>query len=449
MLRLLDEMTENKLIEFDINSKEFFVINNEIPKHESYLCENCHGKTVVLNDLENYKKVLSEIWKNKPEPTLLFDQRPVTLDTSLNRVAYLLTKNDIYNKKIVFLGDDDLTSICLALTNPKCEITVLDADERLIEYIKNVSNKYKLNIIAKVMNVMDKVDEDLLNKYDVLITDPTPEKIPFTLFMNVAIDITKSNAIIYASIYSSAMMKTLDLQRVITNMNLYITDMVPNFTDYKYIYKLYSSNDINKFEKYGVTFDENSICFTETLFRMEKNYVAHKLPLKFTKEQIMGKATKRVLKDEKNEVASKNIFLENARKKMMEDRDKFNKESIVMGHHAISEIYECNAEQLDNIEYIKTVVKESAKAANLTIVEENFHKFSPIGISGVLILSESHLTIHTWPEYKYVAIDCFTCGDKGDPRYACELIAQKLKSKNYIINEIERGMDYELPRIRD
>ncbi len=78
-----------------------------------------------------------------------------------------------------------------------------------------------------------------------------------------------------------------------------------------------------------------------------------------------------------------------------------------------------------------------------------FHKFSPIGISGVLLLPESHLTIHTWPEYNYIAIDVFTCGTKVKPTKTCEIIAKRFNTDNYVISELERGDKCAIPRVRN
>lgn len=316
MLRLLDEMVKNRIICFDKSDSKFYIKNNESAKNENYRCHYCNGSTIMLGNLLDLIPTLTKIWNRKPKPTLLFDQRPVTMKTSLRRVAYLLSNNDVYQKNIVFLGDDDLTGICLALANKNCNITVLDADKRLIDFINEIAQEYNLNLEARVLNVMDSVPKDLKEKFDTLMTDPTPEKIPFTVFMNTAIDLLKQNGILCTSIYSSAMNKNMDLQRIITDMNLYITEMIPNFTHYQYIYNLYSSNDIKLIEKYNIEFDEDSICFTETLFRMEKNRDTVKLPIKYTGEQMMGKATKRVIDDAGAEVAENSEYLKGVRANM-------------------------------------------------------------------------------------------------------------------------------------
>jgi len=113
------------------------------------------------------------------------------------------------------------------------------------------------------------------------------------------------------------------------------------------------------------------------------------------------------------------------------------------GRHALADLYDCKNNILDNIEEIKKIINMSCKEANLTIVESKYHKFEPIGLSGVSILAESHITIHTWPEYNFVSIDAFTCGHKMDPTLVCNLIADKLKCNNRDIKEYKRGNKYE------
>lgn len=116
---------------------------------------------------------------------------------------------------------------------------------------------------------------------------------------------------------------------------------------------------------------------------------------------------------------------------------------MAVGRHAIADIYNCNCPKMDDLKYIKNLVMTSAKEAKLTVVDNKFYKFNPIGISGVLILSESHLTIHTWPEYNYIAVDVFTCGAEINPVNACKIIAKNFDSKSMMIREFERGDDCE------
>ena len=83
---------------------------------------------------------------------------------------------------------------------------------------------------------------------------------------------------------------------------------------------------------------------------------------------------------------------------------------------------------------------DAAKKAHATIVDDKFHHFSPFGVSGVVVIAESHLAIHTWPEYRYAAVDVFTCGETLKPEVAAIYLAQVFQSQNPSIHEIKRGI---------
>ena len=266
------------------------------------VCPSCHGKLCVCNqNLANKLEQFEKIYNQKPPATFIFDQRPINIQSPINRVAYMINRMDIRGKDVVLLGDDDLTGIAVALTGLAKSVTVLDIDERLVDYVAEVSKKYNLAITTKVFDATKPVSQDMLGRYDVLLCDPTPEPIPFSIFMNVAIDITRPNASIYTSIYSSAMEFNYQMQQVMTNRHLHITDMVPNWTEYKSIYNLYRQSDIDTFAEYGISLDDG-ICFTETFIRTIKTTQTTTIPVDFKPEDLFGKATKRVIKDAKCDV---------------------------------------------------------------------------------------------------------------------------------------------------
>ena len=108
--------------------------------------------------------------------------------------------------------------------------------------------------------------------------------------------------------------------------------------------------------------------------------------------------------------------------------------------HCIMELWDCNQEFLDNRELVERLMVEAALEAGAEVREVAFHKFAPQGVSGVVVISESHLAIHTFPEHGYASIDVFTCGESIDPQVAAKLIAKKLGSKRIYEMNVERGM---------
>ena len=111
-----------------------------------------------------------------------------------------------------------------------------------------------------------------------------------------------------------------------------------------------------------------------------------------------------------------------------------------LGTHLLVELKACNAKLLNDLKKVETIMVEAAKTAKATIVDVHFHKFSPFGISGVVVIAESHLSIHTWPEYGYAAVDIFTCGDVLRPEVAVEFLIDKFQSKHPSIMEVRRGI---------
>ena len=110
-----------------------------------------------------------------------------------------------------------------------------------------------------------------------------------------------------------------------------------------------------------------------------------------------------------------------------------------LGRHILVEYYNCDPEILRDSSFIEREMNQAALAASATVVESNFHHFSPWGVSGAVIIAESHLTIHTWPEYGFASADFFTCGDI-DPWKSFEYLEKALKAEFSESVEIPRGL---------
>ena len=111
-----------------------------------------------------------------------------------------------------------------------------------------------------------------------------------------------------------------------------------------------------------------------------------------------------------------------------------------LGRHLLVELHGCHPESLKKVDVVKDILVGAARACGATIVDIAFHEFNPFGVSGVVIIAESHLSIHTWPEYRYAAVDIFTCGDVIKPEAAAAYIATRFRCKNPSIVEMKRGL---------
>lgn len=110
-----------------------------------------------------------------------------------------------------------------------------------------------------------------------------------------------------------------------------------------------------------------------------------------------------------------------------------------LGHQIVAEFYSCDKEFLNDVDYIRDNMLEAAIKSGATIVTETFHHFSPHGVSGAVIIAESHLAIHTWPEYGYAAVDLFTCGDTVSAEIGFTHLREALRAGHVSTMEIHRG----------
>ncbi len=111
-----------------------------------------------------------------------------------------------------------------------------------------------------------------------------------------------------------------------------------------------------------------------------------------------------------------------------------------LGRQILVEFYDCNSEKINDVSFIESAFLEATRASQATVISHNFHKFSPYGVSGVVVIAESHVSIHSWPEYNYAAVDIFTCGDTIDPWVIQEHLKEAFESNNISSMEMKRGM---------
>ncbi len=111
-----------------------------------------------------------------------------------------------------------------------------------------------------------------------------------------------------------------------------------------------------------------------------------------------------------------------------------------LGTHIVCELSGCTPSILTDVDAVREMMIGAAEASRATIMEVAFHRFQPQGVSGVVVLAESHISIHTWPEMGYAAMDFYTCGDHTDPWLACEHAARVLGAGNMITTEVKRGV---------
>ena len=111
-----------------------------------------------------------------------------------------------------------------------------------------------------------------------------------------------------------------------------------------------------------------------------------------------------------------------------------------LGNQLILELYDCPAHILDDPEQVAQTMLAAVEASGATVIQPFFHQFAPQGVSGVVVISESHFSIHTWPEYGYAALDIFTCGEVIDMDAAVESLRRGFSAGSVQKMMFSRGM---------
>ena len=116
------------------------------------------------------------------------------------------------------------------------------------------------------------------------------------------------------------------------------------------------------------------------------------------------------------------------------------RQSGPLGTHLILELHECRADVIGDNDRLAEGLVRAVRKAGATIVDSIFHDFSPGGLSGVIVIAESHVTIHTWPEHRYAAVDAFTCGDPKLPKRIERNLIDFLDAKSFNSTYLDRGL---------
>jgi S-adenosylmethionine decarboxylase len=111
-----------------------------------------------------------------------------------------------------------------------------------------------------------------------------------------------------------------------------------------------------------------------------------------------------------------------------------------LGKHLIIELFQCDSTLLNDVKTLERHLLAAVQLSGATVIQPFFHQFSPHGITGVVVVAESHFALHTWPEYGYCAVDIFTCGDTVNGHVALDYLKENLRAANASVMEIKRGV---------
>ena len=111
-----------------------------------------------------------------------------------------------------------------------------------------------------------------------------------------------------------------------------------------------------------------------------------------------------------------------------------------LGHHILAELDGCDRRLLDDPGQVRRILREAADAAGARALSDAVFEFPGGGVSGIVLLAESHISIHTWPEHGYAAVDIYTCGTRALPGAACDHLARRLAATRVRSSHFDRGL---------
>ena len=200
------------------------------------VCPTCQGKTIHIPD--SFAPLLDKIRKylvSRPEPLTRLDQAHGTPETALRRALCMLERGDVEGRNIIFLGDDDLTSIATGLLRAANNITVIDIDVRLVEVIRLISQKEHIAIDCFEHDLRRPLSGSLQCRYDVVFTDPPYTHPGLSLFLSRGITALRQRkgASIYLAYAHQSPRRMLSVQKTLSAMGLVVSELIPRFNTYE------------------------------------------------------------------------------------------------------------------------------------------------------------------------------------------------------------------------
>ncbi len=359
----------------------------------------------IPGEFASFNKI-EEILNNRPKPDFALDQSHAISSTVVNRALYLLKKGDIEGRKIVFLGDDDATSLAVGLLNLAEEITVIDIDPNVIKFLSESANNLSLKNFKVIEHDLREIcPTDILNNYDIVVMDPPYTNEGLRLFLKRAKQVLKTSIRIGGNVHKVLGKKCLlcfgnkppkEMQRIqfsILDHGFIIKEMIPYFNLYK------GASILGQFSH---------------LYYIELAEI----------QNIEDKLSLNLLP----------IYTAELKKRKIQPYRP-------IGFHFVGEMRFSDQNILLENEKIQKIFLDSLTYADLITYDIFHHNYQPYGYSAVAILKTSHAAIHTWPEHGYISVDIFICDEFSKGLEVVKFLRNHFKPKTYEFLYMERGKD--------
>lgn len=393
---------------------------------------------------------LSSGIQNRPTVTVEYDQAFATIETSVARACLLLDNHQLINKQILFLGDDDLTSLAVGLlmkkisksTTPPTPIIVYDMSQEIIQCLEESAVNLDLNIICHQIDFREGHPDLFSNQFDVVFTDPPYTMSGLKLFLSRAIAGSKAdNGRIYLSFGKKEPELQLAVQQLISNQNLIMSDSKKNFNQYHGAAILGGKSDLYTLKTTPATYPIISAesPYDQLIYTGELKAKASVYQCDSCLEHYQMKEQLTILTIEKLKNSGCYKCGNNKFKRLTPKIVNFPKNNQSLGNHYLLELNNCPSSLLSSVSDVEEVMLKIVQDCHLTAVNHCFHQFQPYGVSGVVILAESHFTIHTWPELNYAAVDLFVCQELESETEFVKMLGRMFEASELEYQKFERG----------
>jgi S-adenosylmethionine decarboxylase proenzyme len=410
-------------------------------------------KSQYMRELE-FK--IASIYENRPQVNVTLDQAFATAEMAIKRAILCVENFTLIGKSVLCVGDDDLVSVALSFLlrdlfpgndEAKSRIVVFDVDKGMLDYISEIGTKHKFAIECHSINLRSPLPLKFLNAFDCFFTDPPYTQDGMLLFLSRGVGALKQEKgnSIFLSFAKKPLEENLKIQQEIINHGLSIKAIVDSFNEYYGASLLGNRSQMLVLESTESTkmLINSDSEYTKPIYTRETNPRERQYRCKNCDYLVFMSAENdtefQTIEQLKSAGCPKcnnstfHLLIKNQHITPIEEKKH-------LGTHIIADFFDCCEEVLKDTELIRNYMIRAVEKANATIVSENFNSFNPWGVSGVIVIQESHFTIHTWPEFRYSAVDLFTCGTDLELLEALEYLKKQLKCATMEHSSLLRGL---------
>ncbi|MBL1223617.1 adenosylmethionine decarboxylase [Enterococcus sp. BWR-S5] len=390
---------------------------------------------------------------NRPVVEVAYDQAFATLETIVDRAFLLLTDCTFPKKHILFLGDDDLTSLAVGLLVKKIQrraieesirLTVYELSAGIIDCIETTAEKLGLVICCEQVDFRQGSCKWFNHQFDSIFVDPPYTLSGLKLFLSRAVSSSKlGNSKIYLSFGERDPESQLATQHLFSQQNLLIDQIRPKFNHYSgasiingvsTLYELSTQADsyanILAEKPYLELMYTGELNPRNTVYRCQNCQQTYIIGAKQTFKTI------EYLKAQCCSACGSDNFLRVSREAAAAT---VSHEKWYLGDHYLIELKSCPQELLASVSTVEQTMLAIVETCDLAAVTHYFHQFEPWGVSGVVVLKESHFTIHTWPEENYAAVDLFVCQELSSKEQFISLVTDLFGAGEMVYQMVKRG----------